>query len=157
MTIETRIKERRHNLNISQEELGELIGVHENTIRTWEKGVRSPDAKKLNLLAEALKTTVAYLLGESDTPDKLTTSSEGSSEALFIKDSEYNDKTKIQDSVPSMAYWGSLVDNAEKAAEEGKNLDVITYLVNKALVILQTAWKPQKTTSHSRALVLSGR
>ncbi len=38
-----------------------------------------------------------------------------------------------------MAYWGSLVDNAEKTAENGKNLHVIISLVKTALNTLENA------------------
>ena len=142
MSLEERIKNRRRILGISQEELGELIGVHENTIRTWEKGTRCPDTQKISLLAEALKTTMAYLLGETNNPDK---------NALipnqiqsFTNNSEYQDRTEIKDSVPSVAFWGSLVDNAERAAEEGKHLKVIIALVYEALEILKNANNDEK-------------
>ena len=36
------IKRLRKSIGLTQEELSERIGVHENTIRLWEKGVREP-------------------------------------------------------------------------------------------------------------------
>ena len=97
-----------------------------------------------------MQTTVTYLCEENGT--KNTT--------LFIKNSAYQDKTEIQNSTPSMAYWGSLVDNAEKTAEIGKNLEVIIGLVKTALETLQKALVeqnsqlPQTNKAHSRAFVL---
>ena len=44
-----------------------------------------------------------------------------------------------------MAYWGSLVDNAEKTAESGKNLSLVVDLVNAALNILKTALNKEVT------------
>ena len=126
MSLGEKIKERRRQLNLSQEKLAEKVHVHSNTIRKWEKGISVPDAKELQLLAENLGTTTTYLYGE-DTP------------ASFIKNSAYQDKTEILNSVPSMAYWGSLVDNAERTAENGKNLEVIVSLVKTALNILENA------------------
>ena len=38
-----------------------------------------------------------------------------------------------------LGYWGSVVDNAEKTALEGKNLEPIIALVSKALGILKAA------------------
>lgn len=39
----------------------------------------------------------------------------------------------------SMGYWASLVDNAEKTAKDGKNLDIVIALVSRALNILKAA------------------
>ena len=132
MNLGEKIKQRRRGLGISQEKLSELVGVHENTIRKWEKGSSFPDAIELKNIAKALGTTTSYLCDETDST---------SNSASFIKNSAYQDKTEIQNSVPSMAYWGSLVDNAEKTAENGKNIDVIIGLVKTALNILETAIK----------------
>lgn len=63
----SRLREQRELLKISQEWLADKVGVHVNTIRRWEQGKQSPDAKKLDILAEALNTTVAYLSGEGIT------------------------------------------------------------------------------------------
>ena len=126
MSLGEKIKQRRRQLNLSQENLAEKVHVHSNTIRKWEKGTSSPSAEEIKSLAEALDTTTTFLY-EEDYP------------ASFIKNSAYQDKTEIQNSVPPMAYWGSLVDNAERTAENGKNLHVIIGLVKTALDILENA------------------
>lgn len=61
----SRLKQQRSSLHMTQEDLAGKLNVHVNTIRRWEKGEQSPDAKKLDYLAEALNTTVAYLSGET--------------------------------------------------------------------------------------------
>ena len=150
MNLGEKIKTRRRQLTLSQEKLAEMIDVHSNTIRKWEKNESAPDLKLLQSLAEALQTTVTYLCGENETENT----------SLFIKNSAYQDKTEIQNSTPSMAYWGSLVDNAEKTAEVGKNLEVIIGLVKTALETLQKALLEQNSKRqqgnkiHSRAFVL---
>lgn len=63
----SRLKQQRSSLHMTQESLAEKLNVHVNTIRRWEKGEQSPDAKKLDYLATALNTTVAYLSGETQT------------------------------------------------------------------------------------------
>ena len=126
MNLGEKIRQCRRQLNLSQEKLAEQIHVHSNTIRKWEKGLSTPNAEEIRLLAETLRTTAACLYDEDST-------------SSFIKNSAYQDKTEIQNSVPSMAYWGSLVDNAERTAENGKNLQVIISLVKTALEILETA------------------
>lgn len=127
MKLGENIKKRRRDINLSQEELGEIVGVHANTIRKWEKGISSPNAMELKRIADALKITTNDLYNEAEV------------QPVFVKNSAYQDKTEIHDSVPSMAYWGSLVDNAEKTAENGKNLHIIIGLVKTALNILETA------------------
>ena len=41
--------------------------------------------------------------------------------------------------IASMSYWASLVDNAEKTAKDGKNIDTVIALVSRALDILKSA------------------
>jgi transcriptional regulator with XRE-family HTH domain len=67
MTISIRIKKLRDNLNLSQEELAEKIGVQRNTVWRWENGKASP-MESIRAIAFALNTSVAYLLGETDDP-----------------------------------------------------------------------------------------
>ena len=129
MSLGRRIRLCRQQLGLSQEGLAEKVGVHANTIRKWEKGITTPDAETLATLANALQTTITSLYEGK----------ESNNNSLFMKNSTYQDKTEIFNSTPSMAYWGTLVDNAEKTAEEGKNLELIINLVSTALSILKSA------------------
>ena len=63
-----------------------------------------------------------------------------------IADGDINEVQKIQYRIneaksrtASMGYWGSLVDNAEQTASDGKNLDIVIALMNRALDILKAA------------------
>ncbi len=47
MTLGERIRTARKE-KYTQEELAEMIGVHVNTLRRWERGERSPDAKMMS-------------------------------------------------------------------------------------------------------------
>ena len=60
------LKQFRKSNNITQEELSELIGVHENTIRLWEKGLREPRSSDIQKLCEILHCTESELLNGSD-------------------------------------------------------------------------------------------
>ncbi|MBQ7594129.1 MAG: helix-turn-helix transcriptional regulator [Synergistaceae bacterium] len=66
----SRLKQQRTALHLSQELLAEELDVHVNTIRRWEQGKQVPDINKLERLADALDTTVAYLSGETDAPQR---------------------------------------------------------------------------------------
>ena len=53
-----------------QTQLAEALGVSVDTVRRWEQGKRPPDTEMLQRLAQALDTSTAYLLGETDDPAK---------------------------------------------------------------------------------------
>jgi len=57
-----KLKEWREKRGLSQEKLAECVGVHENTIRKWEKSYREPRASDIAKLAQALHVTEAELL-----------------------------------------------------------------------------------------------
>lgn len=54
----------------TQEELAELMNVNNNTISLWENGTQEPRAKMVAELARILGTTSAYLMGETETPER---------------------------------------------------------------------------------------
>ena len=63
-----RLRQLRHKQNLSQEELADRVGVHANTVSSWENGV-IPKMKRLQALAKILGTTATYLLGEDTNPE----------------------------------------------------------------------------------------
>jgi transcriptional regulator with XRE-family HTH domain len=62
-----RIKVRRVELDLKQSELGDLVGATQAHISEWEIGRRALRIEQALILAKALKTTVGYLVGESET------------------------------------------------------------------------------------------
>jgi transcriptional regulator with XRE-family HTH domain len=63
------IEELRRKNDMSQTELGERIGVKQNTISLWERGSHMPPTNKLLLLSRIFNVTTDYLLGiESSNP-----------------------------------------------------------------------------------------
>lgn len=65
--IGDRVKEARIAATLSQEELGERIGVKRQTIGKWETGSTYPDTENLEKLCGVFECDLAYLLGEIDT------------------------------------------------------------------------------------------
>lgn len=61
-----RLRELRLKKGLTQTELGEKVGVKQNTFTNWENGKREPNFETLLKLASILNTTTSYLLGESD-------------------------------------------------------------------------------------------
>jgi len=56
-----RLKELRLKKNLSQTELGDLIGVHYTHIGRYERGLSIPKSDTMRTLAEALGVTTDYL------------------------------------------------------------------------------------------------
>ena len=65
--IGERVKKTRNEESLSQEELGEKIGVSRQTIGKWETGSTYPDMGHLEKLCQLFKCDLAFLLGEIDT------------------------------------------------------------------------------------------
>ena len=63
-----KVKQLREQRNFTQEELAHLVGVHANTISSWENGT-IPNLARVIKLATVLNTTTTYLLDESDDPE----------------------------------------------------------------------------------------
>lgn len=66
MTLGEQIKYWRKKRRISQEQLAKAIGVHgKAVIYQYEKGVRNPSHKTLELIAQALNCKVKILLEDN--------------------------------------------------------------------------------------------
>ena len=64
MTIFTeRLKELRLKKGLTQTELGEKVGVKQNTFTNWEKGKREPSFENLIKLSDLLEVSLDWLFG----------------------------------------------------------------------------------------------
>lgn len=66
-----RVKQLRINSGMSQPQLGEEIGLSKQAINDIEKGRRQTTLEKAIAIAKLFNTTVEYLCGETDNPDRL--------------------------------------------------------------------------------------
>ena len=64
MSIGTRMRARRRQLGLSQSELAERLGVSFQQVQKYERGANRVAASTLMAAAEALSTTVGWLVGE---------------------------------------------------------------------------------------------
>lgn len=58
-----RLKELRLKKGLTQTELGEKVGVKQNTFTNWEKGKREPSFENLIKLADLLEVSLDWLFG----------------------------------------------------------------------------------------------
>ena len=61
-----RIKQLRLDNNMSQEELGKLVGISKVSVWQWENGINYPNNETLLKLADYIQVSTDYLLGKSD-------------------------------------------------------------------------------------------
>ncbi|AXR66825.1 helix-turn-helix domain-containing protein [Leptospira mayottensis] len=58
-----RFRNLRLQKNLSQEDLGKLVGIHANHLGRYERGLSKPSAETLQKLAEALGVSSDFLMG----------------------------------------------------------------------------------------------
>lgn len=61
-----KIAKARKNLNLTQDQLAELLEVTRQTISKWESGLAFPETSKISKLTKVLKVSCDYLLSEDD-------------------------------------------------------------------------------------------
>ncbi|MBQ4402034.1 MAG: helix-turn-helix transcriptional regulator [Synergistaceae bacterium] len=71
-----RVRKRRKELNLSGETVAEALGTTRVTISRWESDTSDPDDKTKLALAKVLRTSVAYLIGETNNPNPIHATSE---------------------------------------------------------------------------------
>lgn len=58
-----RLKARREEMGLTQEELANKLGCKQQTVAAWETGMNKPNTDALTILADALDCSADYLLG----------------------------------------------------------------------------------------------
>jgi len=72
MTLGQRISQYRKQAGLSQEALGERLGVSRQAVSKWETGAAAPDMENLLALAREFGVSVAELTGTPETPQDTT-------------------------------------------------------------------------------------
>lgn len=63
--IATKLKTKRKELKLSQDELAKIIGVDQKTISHWENGINEPQLNKLRIFCNNFNIPLSYFTGES--------------------------------------------------------------------------------------------
>jgi len=131
MNISEKIRTLRKRKGLTQEQLGDLLGVSYMTVRRWETGKTSPKIKKIKKMSEILETSTEYLMNELDEVP-LTKTLSNVVEAL--KNVPINNMKEHKEHI-DMAYWGGVLDNAVLVARRGdkKEISLIKPLLSSAL------------------------
>ena len=69
MTTGQKIAARRKELELSQEALGDKLGVSRQTVYKWENDISLPDIDKLVALSRLFQVPVGWLLGVGGEPE----------------------------------------------------------------------------------------
>lgn len=121
MSLNGRIKERRKQIRLTQPEFAKAVNSSLATIRRWESGRTVPDGDKIKEIAQALNTTGAYLMGETDNPNRSTDENISfDGEAYIARIPEKLVKIKV---LSFSACMGGGFDN------EGESVDIIDELL----------------------------
>lgn len=117
MNIGSRIKERRMELKMSADSLAKMIGKDRSTVYRYESGgIDKISAEMLEPLADALKTTPAYLIG-LDRSEESVIASFASSEGMKL---------------PHMELWHREFGNVSFSdAENRQIIEFAKYLIYK--------------------------
>lgn len=70
ITFSNRLKELRKSKNLTQKQLGELIGISERGIQNYEISQRKPTFDILIALSQYFDVSLDYLTGLSDDPSR---------------------------------------------------------------------------------------
>lgn len=89
-----RIRSLRKSQNMTQEELGSVIGIAGNTIGGYERGRRQPDHHKLLLLAEYFDVPVDYIINNNEFEYKALHNLSASEHYYFQKFCSFNSYDK---------------------------------------------------------------
>lgn len=85
MEMKDKIKQRREELGLTLEEVGNIVGVGKSTVRKWETGdIANMRRDKIAKLAVALRTSPAYLLGY----DEIEKTADPKADGLSPKENE---------------------------------------------------------------------
>ena len=68
------IKSRRKELNLTLEQVGDLVGVGKSTVRKWETGdIENMKRDKIVKLAKALRVSPSYIMGIEEEQPQIET------------------------------------------------------------------------------------
>ena len=77
------IRRVRMGRNLTQTDLGEMLGRNQRTISNWEKGLRDPGSDNIRSIADALDISPTELIGHNSAPDDTSFQSIAKEEDMY--------------------------------------------------------------------------
>lgn len=68
--FKTRLKRLRKQRELTQQQVGDYIGVSKVAVSGYENGIRNPEIETLKKLADLFDISIDYLVGNTDIPNK---------------------------------------------------------------------------------------
>ncbi|KYG29062.1 helix-turn-helix domain-containing protein [Priestia endophytica] len=132
-----KIAKARREMNLTQDQLAEMLEVTRQTISKWESNLAYPESVKLGKLAEVLNVTCDYLLRENQ-----TTSPSPSVEVTMSNSGNYTlDWSKLypilneyQDTVDCPHYYEKIYGMVKEIMVQYKYSSEDTFLILKDLL-----------------------
>ncbi len=136
VSIGQRILNLRKELNLSQKELAEKVGITEASLSRYENNLREPKAEIITKISEALGCSTDYLLGKTNIKDQNI--------PQLHKDSiEYKNYKEIEDKILKKLIDENIIEEKEPLPKEALN-KIIKYGVDAAVEILKLKKEQQK-------------
>lgn len=131
-SIGDRILDLRKELNLSQKELAENVGITEASLSRYENNLREPRAEIIIRLADALNCSTDYLLGKTDVKDDIPLPN-----GKLYKDSiEYRNFKEIENRVLKRLIDENIIEEKEPLSQEALD-KIIKYGIDAAVKILK--------------------
>ena len=130
-----RLKQKRKELGLSGEAIARTLDTTRVTVSRWENGTSEPNDKKKIALAKMLHTSVAYLMGETDNPDPMSSGA------------PINVQKNVEQEPVDYAYWGGVVNEVRKLLARGDEgeISAIAPMIKRAYEMLMQSFSPNGT------------
>lgn len=122
MSLGKRIREKRKELGLTLQQLGDVFGVTRSSVSDWESGKTRPDQTKLVKLADVLNTSLDFLLSESEEKAPVIVKSKTSTPSTLM-DQNVSEPHRASGKLPVISWvqageWGEIVDNFQPGDAE---------------------------------------
>jgi transcriptional regulator with XRE-family HTH domain len=125
-SLEYRLKKLRNEKGVTQQELGDYLGVSRSTVAGYETGKRKPEYDTLHKLANYFNVSIDYLLGNTDErspADKI--------------------KKAISDDPELLEFWEELKDREDLQLMFKQTRDLSPETIQQIISIIKTFEKEQ--------------
>ncbi len=127
VNIGDRILSLRKELNLSQKELAEKIGITEASLSRYENNLREPRAEIIARMSKFFGCSSDYLLGQTDIKNQVLPPKD---------DIKYKNYKEIQDKILDKLVEEGIIEENDHISEEALN-KIIKYGIEAAIEILK--------------------